>query len=178
MGWSDADALGVGESSQGMDADAVGSGIGGDAVGNFFDKNYVDKYGLRTLAQQRANLGLPAFSQTGMVHSPEVQAYLDQLQQTIDYYGRLNQGALLPGQVSNTPHNSQLAFVDLMDPNLLDPMGGGVGAIPAGAYSFGGGVPTDANPNADIDGGGDGYYIRKPHRLAYENAYDQWESDR
>ena len=65
-------------------------------------------------------------------------------------------GDVLPGQISNTPHNSQLAFVDLMDPNLLDPMGGGVGATPAGAYSFGGGVATDANPMGDIDGGGGG----------------------
>ena len=65
-------------------------------------------------------------------------------------------GDVLPGQISNTPHNSQLAFVDLMDPNLLDPMGGGVGATPAGGYRFGGGVPTDANPSGDIDGGGGG----------------------
>jgi hypothetical protein len=49
---------------------------------------------------------------------------------------------------------SQLANVNLMDPNLQDPMGGGVGGTPAGGYSFGGmtpGVPTDANP-----GGGGG----------------------
>lgn len=65
-------------------------------------------------------------------------------------------GDVLPGQISNTPHNSQLAFVDLMDPNLLDPMGGGVGATPAGGYRFGGGVATDENPMGDIDGGGGG----------------------
>ena len=34
MGWSDADALGVGESSQGMDANAVGSGLGGGSSGS------------------------------------------------------------------------------------------------------------------------------------------------
>lgn len=55
-----------------------------------------------------------------------------------------------PGYVNSIPTP---AFVDLTDPNLQDPMGGGVGGTPAGGYSFGGmtpGVPTDANP----DGGG------------------------
>ena len=58
--------------------------------------------------------------------------------------------------VGHVTSNPTPAFVDLTDPNLLDPMGGGVGATPAGGYRFGGGVATDANPMGDIDGGGGG----------------------
>jgi len=134
-----------------------------------------------------------------------------------------NPGGYLPGPVSNTPHNSQLAFVDLMDPNLQDPMGGGIGGTPAGGYSFGGMTPQNSNGGLMSEGGGErpwwlegtnngmgmmnpatgGWndwdapytgnwppnnippqlevnpgmpYIRPTRpKLAYENAYDQWD---
>ena len=51
--------------------------------------------------------------------------------------------------------NSQLANVDLMDPNLQDPMGGGVGGTPAGGYRFGGMTPQNSNGGLMSDGGGE-----------------------
>ena len=43
MGWSDADALGVGESSQGMDANPAGAGLGADMSGNVFGRRSADE---------------------------------------------------------------------------------------------------------------------------------------
>ena len=70
---------------------------------------------------------------------------------------------------------SQLANVDLMDPNLQDPMGGGVGGTPAGGYSFGGmtpGVPTDANPDGVMMRGSDRPWWL-PRTLINGFAYDE-----
>ena len=56
MGWSDADALGVGESSQGMDANPAGGGLGADMSGNIFGRRgYVDE-----VSAILARMGLPA----------------------------------------------------------------------------------------------------------------------
>jgi len=90
MAWigSPANTLGIGESSQGMDRGAVGSGLGADALGNIFDSNYRDTYGLRALADQRAKLGLKARVNDIDSRSPEMRAYLRELTREIDILNR------------------------------------------------------------------------------------------
>jgi hypothetical protein len=59
-GWDSGGFMGsAGESSQGMDNDAVGSGLGSDFFGNAFGAGKVSNMD-RALAMQRARLGLPA----------------------------------------------------------------------------------------------------------------------
>ena len=65
-----------------------------------------------------------------------------------------------------------LATVDVRDmANVMEQLGGGMPGSGAMSGSF-------ANSDGGLmsEGGGE-YYIRKPHRLAYENAFNQWESD-
>ena len=87
MAWigSAADTLGVGESSQGMDAGPVGSGLGADALGRVFGPNYVDKY---DLANRRARLGMPAFSRTALTFDRDIQAYIRDLTEQINMLDR------------------------------------------------------------------------------------------
>ena len=103
---------------------------------------------------------------------------------------------------ANFTPNTTPATVNLMDPNLKDPMGGGVGNTPAGGYSFGGMTPQNSDGGLMSDGGGERPYVR-PNRPefggesgwrpipgmpgnvtntfttrpnpAYTNAYNQWE---
>ena len=59
MAWDSGGFMGsAGESSQGMDADPVGSGLGADPFGNIFGKNYDSWW--RHDAGVRARMGLPA----------------------------------------------------------------------------------------------------------------------
>jgi|ETNmetMinimDraft_18_1059904.scaffolds.fasta_scaffold28427_2 hypothetical protein len=202
MSWSDADALGVGESSQGMDADAVGSGLGADALGNIFGPN-VDS--MRALALERARLGLPALSPASVFHDSDAIAYLNALQQeinqinqnvknnnTIDAIAAHNQNligqrmsnqGLRRGSRPNTgwvqstqsidPFNP--GVVDIRDPSDVLDLGGGMAGSGAMSGSFTGVTPGNSGGSLMSEGGGE-YYIRKP-RLAYRNAYDQWASD-
>ena len=165
MGWDSGGFMGsAGESSQGMDANAVGMGALGGA-GSPTGANYgaITRHLINAFSKYYGNNSSLLAAGWGLNNRSGVPT--DDLP-----------GGYLPGSVSNTPHNSQLTTVDirdpnrntphnsqlgsvdLMDPNLQDPMGGGVGGTPAGGYSFGGmtpGVPTDANPGGVGGGGGE-----------------------
>jgi hypothetical protein len=62
--------------------------------------------------------------------------------------------------------------VDIRDmTNVMNQLGGGMPGSGAMSGSFGYG---NSDGGLLSDGGGE-YYIRKPHRLAYKNAYNMWE---
>lgn len=62
MGWSDADALGIGESSQGMDANPVGSGLGADEFGRIFGNRRMSRADIAYARNRALMRGLPALS--------------------------------------------------------------------------------------------------------------------
>jgi len=108
-------------------------------------------------------------------------------------------GGYLPGPISNTPHNSQLTTVDIRDPNRNTPHNLQLGSVdltggpPRNDYGFlannanilglgpnysgigmnFGGHPGSVGPMGLAEGGGEPYI--RPRRLAYRNAYDQWD---
>lgn len=183
MGWSDADALGVGESSQGMDADPVGMGLGSEA--DVYDAGWFSRALAAALGYYGGNHSLLGHGKS-LFGQKTAENPTGAVTVTPSYGSPMGHGTQLTAALP-TMHNSALATAVANNQNLSHyGLGGhlannlhglGIGPNYNGiGMNFGGmqtGVPTDANP----DGGGGDYYIRKPHSLAYANAYDQWESD-
>lgn len=185
MSWDSGGFMGsAGESSQGMDADAVGMGaLGGAgsptganygaitrALIDMFSRYYGGNHSL--LGHNMSVFGAP-MTTTGPT----------------DVQGAMI-GGYLPGPISNTPHNSQLTTVDIRDPNRNTPRNSQLGSVdltggpPRNDYEFlannanilglgpnykgigmyfGGMTPGNSDGGLMSEGGGE--YIRKRPRL-------------
>ena len=164
MGWSDADALGVGESSQGMDANPVGMGLGSEA--DVYDPGWFNRALAVALNYYGGNHSLLGHNKSILGQkTAENPTGAVSVTATPSYGSPVGHGAQLTAALP-TVHNSELASVIANNQNLSHYGHGGhlannlhslgIGPNYSGiGMNFGGGVPTDANPNADIDGGSD-----------------------
>ena len=163
MGWDSGGFMGsAGESSQGMDANAVGMGaLGGAGSPTGANYGWITRAIIDAYSRRFGGLGYGGNSSLlgidkSVFGGPMIPDSAPTDENPGGFYGSgigLDHTFPAPGYVNSIPTP---AFVDLTDPNLQDPMGCGVGGTPAGGYSFGGSVPTDANPMGyDVDGGSD-----------------------
>ena len=164
----------AGESSQGMDADPAGAGLGADMSGNIFGRGIADEisailarmglpaagYGLNRTQQQAYQAGFNPYdpSQQGNPFSEYTDTQWGQLPSNRD---RMNTVDLTGGP----PRNDYGFLANNANILGLGPNYNGIG------ISFPGGHPGSVGPMGLAEGGGEPYI--RPRRLAYRNAYDQ-----